>query len=282
LIEFHEQNPWYDVPKHDYVTGQFLWPGIDYLGESMGWPSKGWPTGLLDTAGFLKPFSGFHRVVWKPDPAVHLAVRHDGLDRDNGPTTWHWPKLADHWNWVEGDRNAIEIHTYTNCESVELFVNERSYGVRRTADFPNNTIVWHAEYQSGRLIAVARNGGREVARDELATAGKPALIELRPDRTTLASSGEDLSHIEVCLVDEHGVRVQNADRRITFLVEGAGRLAGVDNGDMRSTEPYQAPYRTTRYGRCLAVVRSLRGPGRIHVTARSEGLDQATIEITVT
>ncbi len=155
VMRLHEQNPWYAVAEHDYTIGQFLWPGIDYLGESMGWPSKGWPTGLFDTCGFEKPMAGFHRAMWKADvPSVTMAVHHDGIDRDNGRAAWHWPRLARHWNFAGIDRDALEIRTFTNCETVEVRVGNFSYGVRRTADFPNNTIIWKVEYR-------ARDGSRD-------------------------------------------------------------------------------------------------------------------------
>jgi beta-galactosidase len=281
LMVLDARNPWYDIANHDYAVGQFLWPGIDYLGESMGWPSKGWPTGIIDTCGFLKPMAGFHRTVWSDEPSVRMAVQHDSIDRDNGREQWGWPKLAAHWNWEQLYREPLRLHIFTNCETVELQVNGKSLGVRPTAGSSNNTLVWHTAYVKGTVEAIGRNGDQIVARDQLVTAGKPDRIELVVDRDRITADGEDVSHVEVRLLDEKGVLVQTDERRVTLKVEGAGRLIGVDNGDLRDPDSYQAASRTTRSGRCLAIVQSLRNTGAIRVTARAEGISSDSTEITV-
>jgi len=276
--DFAPVNPWYDVVQHDYVTGEFIWIGIDYLGESIGWPSKGWPNGLFDTCGFAKPRAGFHRSVWNTDPFVQIAVLDDSFDIDHGAAAWSWPKMARNWNRTTRDVIA-RVQTVTNADSVELLLNGESLGTRKTADYPNATLLWYVPYRSGHLKAIAKNDGREVTTDELYTAGVPARILLKGDRSLIAADGQDIAHLEVALVDAKGVLVPNDDRKIRFDVTGSGKLAGTDNGDLRSTEPYQGNERTTRWGRCLAVVRAYRQAGEIRLTATTDGLPTSTAVI---
>jgi beta-galactosidase len=279
-LEFAPINPWYDVAKHDWVAGQFIWSGIDYLGESSGWPSKGWCNGLIDTCGFPKTCAGFHRAAWRTDPVVQIAVLDDGLDTDPGRAMWSWPRMWRGWNYPASGA-VRRVQTFTNCRMVELLSNGASLGVREAAAYPNSTIEWYVAWSPGKLEAIGRNDpdGKPIAVDEIQTAGAPAKIVLKPDRARINADGQDICHLEVTLVDDKGVVVPNDDRQITFEIRGAGKLVGTDNGDLRSTESYKGGQRTTRWGRCLAVVRSARAPGEIKVSAQASGLAGSTVTI---
>jgi beta-galactosidase len=272
-------NPWYDVAENDWVAGQFLWSGVDYLGEAMAWPSKGWPNGIVDTCGWPKARSHFHRSVWRDDPFVGLAVLDDALDIDHGRAAWSWPRIAAHWNFGHYEGRVIRVRACTNCETVELVLNDRSMGVRRAADFENSTVIWYVPWEPGEARAIGRNGGTEVASDILRSAGAPARIELVPDRTEIAADGQDVCHIEARLLDSEGVRVPDDERLVTFAAEGAGRIAGVDNGDLRAADLYCGTSFTTRWGRCLCVVKAARSAGAITLTASSDGLPDARVEL---
>jgi beta-galactosidase len=277
--EFLEENPWYIYAENDYAFGYFIWTGVDYLGESSGWPSKGWPTAPFDVCMFEKPYAAFFRAVWKAEPTVSIAVADASLDIDPGKDMWSWPFLASHWTFPQYRGHVLEIHTMTNCEEVELFINGNSVGRRRTADFTNNTIRWRAVYQPGRIEAKGYNGGREVTSYELKTAGAPARIELTADRTQIVADGQDLSHVALRLLDADGNPVATDDRQITVSVEGAGRLLVVDNGDLRDGDSPLRHTKPTCFGRALAVVQSLRQGGTITVIARAEGLPESRITI---
>ncbi|MHC5053477.1 MAG: glycoside hydrolase family 2 TIM barrel-domain containing protein [Planctomycetota bacterium] len=278
-VDFQTRNPWYDVAENDWVVGQFLWTGIDYLGESTGWPSKGWPNGIVDTCGWPKARSHFHRSVWRDDPFVALAVLDEALDIDHGRAMWSWPRLAAHWNFPHYEGRVIRVRACTNCETVEFIVNGRSMGVRRAADFENSTVVWYVQWEPGEVRAVGRNAGAEVASDCLRSAGPPVRVELLPDRAEIAADGQDVCHVEARLLDQAGVLAPDADRRMTFAVEGSGRIAGVDNGDLRSPDRYCGTSFTTRWGRCLCVVRAARSSGEIVLTASAEGLPDARLAV---
>lgn len=274
-------NPWWDVVKHDYVLGQFIWAGIDYLGESAGWPSKGWPNAPIDSCGWLKPRANFHLAAWREDPVVRLGVLHDSADQDPGHPMWGWPRMVRHWNFADQWNQLMRVETCTNCESVELLLNGQSLGLRRADDYPNRTILWYVPYAAGKLEAIGRNGSEEVAHDELHTSGEAVAVEVQTDRTDVTADGQEVAHLEVTLVDANGIRVQDADRLVDFGVAGPARLIGVDNGDLRCREPYKGASRTTYQGRCLGVVQAGRETGQVVVTIRAAGLPEVTVHLQV-
>ena len=282
MREYIERNPWYDYASRDFIFGYFMWAAIDYWGESSGWPSKGWPTGIYDVCMREKPSAGFFRAVWKEDPVVRLAVEDPSLPLDRGKDMWTWPLLASHWNFPRHDNpQMVELDVFTNCDEVELFVNDVSLGRRRTADFPNNTIKWRTPYKPGSVVARGYRDGVEVAVDELRTAGDAVAIRLRADRTDLAADGQDLSHIDIELVDAQGLVVPDADRPVRVRVEGAGRFLCMDNGDTADAGAQLRPDKPSCFGRALAVVQAGRAAGALRVTASADGLPDAELLLIV-
>jgi len=279
IRDYKPINPWYTVANNDFIFGQFIWAGVDYLGESSGWPSAGWPTCPFDVCMFEKPRAAFHRSVWNSTPMVRIAVVDQSLDIDPGKDHWSRPNLADHWTFPQYKGHIIEVETTTNCEAVELWVNQRQMGIRKTADYTNNTIVWHVPYSEGRIWAKAYNAGKEVAQFELKTAGKAAKISLVADRETIAADGQDLSHIAIQLLDEKGVVVPNADSPIEVEVLGNGILKGLDNGDLRKEGTFAGNTLKTYFGKALATVQSLRSSGDITVRVKASGLPESTLVI---
>ncbi|MGF7030964.1 beta-galactosidase [Paenibacillus mucilaginosus] len=274
-------NPWFDVVKHDYVIGQFVWAGIDYLGES-AYPSKGWSSGLIDTCGFRKPVSYLQESLWSEEPMVQIAVFDDTLEQGHTPQwTKHWmsPPMASHWTFPHYEGRLLRLVTFTNCESVELVVGDESYEEKRLADHPDRLMVWHLPYAPGRVKAVGRIGGRIVCTHELVTAGEARQLTLQADRTRLAADGIDLAHVEVIVTDEQGVPVPGAKHAISFTLEGEGTILGVDNGDLNSDEPYKANARSAYHGRCLVVVQAGKQAGTLELTASAEGLEAAAVTI---
>jgi beta-galactosidase len=279
--EYEERNPWYDTGNNDFIFGYFIWAGVDYLGESSGWPSKGWPTSPFDACMFEKPTATFLKSVWNDDkPTLNIAVVDQSLNIDPGKDHWTWPKIASHWTFPQYFGQVLHIQTITNCEEVELFINRTSMGRRKLSAYTNNTINWRASYSPGKIIAKGYNRGVEVISYELTTAGRPVKIELVADRPVIKADGQDLSHVTVRLLDENGVVVPNDDRAITFAVEGQGKLIGLDNGDLRSNELFKGNTRTTYSGKALAIVQSARTKGVIRLKARTDGMQEAVITIT--
>ncbi|MFF4488074.1 glycoside hydrolase family 2 TIM barrel-domain containing protein [Streptomyces sp. NPDC001544] len=279
-----------------WFAGQFLWSGIDYIGEPTPYdvfPVKASFFGAVDTAGFPKDMYHLFRSQWVSEPMVHLV-----------PMTW---------NHEPGD--TVEVWAYANVPSVELFLNGKSLGVRefdtkQTTDgrtyletteatgddktftggpypgsytSPNGSagklhLTWKVPFAPGELKAVARRDGKVVARDVLRTAGAPHAVRLTADRGSLAADGRSLVFVTAEIVDAHGVVVPDAEHLIAFDVRG-GSLAGLDNGREESAERYQARTRTAFHGKALAIVRSGTKPGTLKVTARVEGLRADTVTV---
>ncbi|MDR1763312.1 MAG: GDSL-type esterase/lipase family protein [Dysgonamonadaceae bacterium] len=278
---YETNNPWNIIEENDFIAGGFIWPGVDYLGES-NWPSKGWPNGLFDICMTEKPRAAFLRAKWNDKPLVSLAVADNALNIEAGNDLWQWPRIAKIWNFPDNNNGLImDVQAITNCDSVELFLNGKSYGRRSTGDFPNNTVIWKAPYYKGKLTAVGYRKGVEVARDSIITSQNTEYPVFTPDRTVINADGQDLSHIMVELRDKAGNPVQTDDRRLTVSVEGAGRLLGIDNGDLRRENSFSGNSLKTYFGKALITIQSQRRTGTIAVKVSMEGSDSIyTTEIT--
>ena len=279
LRDYKPQNPWYIVAANDFILGQFIWAGVDYLGESSGWPSSGWPTSPFDICMFEKSRAAFHRAMWNSKPMVSIAVADQSLNIDPGKDHWSWPHLISHWNFPQYIGHIIEVQTITNCDCVELWINNASFGKRCTSDFSNNTIVWHVPYRTGKIEARGYNKGVEVSKFELSSSGKLARIELSADRTNLLADGQDLSHITINLVDNNGIPVPDSDKLLTVEVTGNGKFLGIDNGDLRRIETFSGNKLTTYFGKALMIIQSIRKAGEINVKVSAEDLPQANIKL---
>lgn len=271
-----------------YLIGHYYWSAWDYLGESY-WPAKTWARAFFDLGERMNPLGALYRSFYDAEPFVEIWVYEqdeEKLEQWNGHfhhvlhgKRWNWYLMDDHWNWQGNER--VKLTTFTNCDQVELFVNERSLGVKKLADFENQLIDWDIPYQSGTIRAVARNGQTIVADHSLKTAGEPVKVLLEPDRETIKADGLDLAYINVRIVDDSGITVTDADRPIRFDVAGAGVNAGVASGDYYSDEPFQGTQRSTQAGHCLLVIRANREKGTVTVTATTADLPSSQCVIAV-
>lgn len=249
---------WRIVRECAYVSGMFIWTGFDYLGEPTPypWPARSSYFGLIDLAGFPKDGYYFYQAEWTSKPMLHLFP---------------------HWNWSAGQ--PIDVWAYTNQEAVELFLNGQSLG-KKTRDAGTFQLVWRVPFAPGTLKAVAYKGGQAVLEQSVQTAGAPAKIALTADRERIKADGRDLSFVTVDIVDANGVVVPHADHLVRFALQGPGRIAGVDNGLQTSMEPFKADYRKAFNGKCLCVVQAQQSTGSLLLTARSEGLQEASLQLT--
>jgi beta-galactosidase len=269
---------WKFVRTYDYVAGDFMWTGIDYLGEAR-WPAKGSSAGVIDMCGFRKDGFYFYQSQWTDKPVLHLFP---------------------HWNWKGKEGQFIPVTCYTNCDTVELFLNGKSVGVkgyafprlgmegqygnypargrvlRTTADLH---LAWDVPYEPGTLKAVGVKDGKVVATVEVSTAGEPAMIGLSVDRDAIAADRRDVAHIAVQIQDANGRMAPTAGNEVAFALEGEGKIIGLDNGDTLSHEDYQSNRRKAFNGLCLAIVQSTGKPGQIRVTASSPGLKSASVTV---
>jgi beta-galactosidase len=254
----HEET-WRIVKNHPFLSGMFIWTGFDYLGEPTpyGWPSRSSYFGIVDLAGFPKDSYYLYQSEWTDTPVLHLFP---------------------HWNWRKGD--SVDVWVYTNCDEVELFLDDQSLGTKKK-EGDELHLMWRLSFAPGTLKSVGRTDGKETLVREVKTAGAPTKIVLEPDRTVLAADGKDLSFVTVKVLDAAGTLVPRADNRVTFDVTGEGRIAGVDNGLQTSLEPFRARFRKAYNGMCLAVIKSGKAAGQITVTASSAGLAGASAVIMV-
>jgi beta-galactosidase len=269
---------WRFVSTYDYVAGDFMWTGIDYLGESR-WPGKGASAGVIDTCGFKKDGFYFYQSQWTDKPMLHLFP---------------------HWNWKGKEGQFVPVTCYTNCDTVELFLNGKSIGVKgyafprygmeerygntgARARVPRTTndlhLEWDVPYEPGTLKAVGTKDGKVVSTVEVSTTGEASSVRLSVDRAVIAADRRDVAHITVEILDAQGRWVPTANQEIAFVVEGEGKLIGLDNGDPQSHEDYKATQRKAFNGLALAIVQSTGKSGRIQVTASSPGLQSANLTI---
>lgn len=296
-------NEWFNFNHHTSV-GLFYWGGTDYIGESFGWPAKGWVNGIIDWNDHWKPFSYYINSLFSEEPMVHIAA----FDTDK-ETQQYWNEvqlrfqpLYSHWNW-EG-KDSVTLYTFSNCQKVELFVNGKSQGIidvpekyhtkditsysaeEYNPDKPINVgpklqkgLEWKVPYEPGVIEAVSYNNGVEVARHKIETAGKPYAVKLIADRDKISADGMDLSYITFKVVDKEGRIIPEADDLVEFKVKGEGTNAGVGNADIKSDESFVSNKRKAFQGKGLLVVRSTRKAGKVTITAKAKGLKSAKIVV---
>jgi beta-galactosidase len=239
-----------------WFAGEFDWTGFDYGGEP--WPfagdAKSSYFGMIDTAGFPKNGYYFWQSKLTTAPMVHIFP---------------------HWNWTSGTK--VNVWVYSNCDSVELFLNGTSQGSKSFTSNTTASLGWTVPWASGSLVAKCTKGGTVVATDQVDTASAAAKVNLTVDHTTIAADGRDLAFVTAVIQDSAGVMVPTANNSITFAVSGPGKLAGADNGDPIDLTAYSSPTRKAFNGKALAIVQSTGSAGQITVTATSSGLTQGAV-----
>ena len=259
----------------DKVVGLAYWGMIDYLGESNGWPAKGWNHGVFDISLEPKPEAYLLKSIFKQDePTVHIGI----IDKSDN-TVWNDVKvgtqrMSDHWNRKEG--STVSLYTYTNAGKVKLLVNGKTIGEKRNnKDNPKerNKIRWDdVRYAAGNIEAVAITNGKVVARHKIETTTAAVSLAAQPDNTAWKADGMDLQHIRIEAVDKKGRRVQTARNKIKFEVNGPADIVGVINGDINSDELTVGDTHSLYNGTATVILRSKRIPGEVTLTATADGL----------
>ncbi len=209
---------WQHYAARPFLAGVFFWTGFDYRGETtpFGWPAISSQFGILDTCGFPKDSFYYLRAWWSDEPVLHLFP---------------------HWNWPGREGQVIDVWCYSNCDEVELTLNDRSLGKKPMPR--NGHLVWPVAYQPGVLEARGFRGGRQTETSRVETTGPAAALRLAPDRAAIKADGEDSAVISVEVADAKGRLVPTAGNLVTFSLEGPGRIIGLGNGDPVSHEPDQ-------------------------------------------
>src|SRR5215471_13947442 len=276
----HELVQWLAMRDHPEYSGQFIWSGIDYLGEAGRYPRIANSSGLLSKIAVAKPIAFQRQSWWSEKPVVYIVRRvartpRAPTDPGYNPIEERRPNvLFSDWTPQNLQPHEENVEVYSNCEEVELFLNGTSLGkqTRPPDDSPRS---WKVNFASGTIKAVGLNGGKAAATYELRTAGKPAKIILSSDKNAIANKWDDVVFVSVAVVDKNGTLVPDADDLINFTASGAGFVAAVDSADNNSHEPYQVTSRKAYQGICLALLKANRDNGKIRLTASSQGLKSA-------
>ena len=289
------QRPYFSAPvnvgrllrftmTHDYVLGDFMWTGVDHLGESH-WPNRSSSSGVMDTCGFVKDHYFLYQSIWRDEPMIHVFP-HRNLAEDLAGTA---PPV-------------LPVLCYTNCAYGELFVNGKSYG-RKAKSYPQygmseqyghfdtplisaNTddlfLSWDVPFEPGEMVAIGYSTqGDELCRHEIKTAGAPAAIIASADTDILQADGRDIAHIQVTFADAAGVPNPVASNPVTVGIDGPAELIGIDNGNPVCYSPFKGSTMAAHNGMLLAILRAGRKPGQVKVRMTSGGLEPAVVELEV-
>jgi beta-galactosidase len=266
---------WKFIAVRPFVIGDFMWTGVDYLGEAR-WPAKGAYSGVIDRSDVCKDSYYFYKSQWTSGPVLHLLP---------------------HWNWPGREGQVIPVLAYTNCDTVELFLNGKSYGVK-SLEFPRqgnsqawnkydrpfvrtNTadlhLSWDVTYAPGVLKAIGYKNGQMVAEDSIVTAGPPSALRLTVDTNDLYADGQQIALVHVEVLDAQGSIVPTAGNALYFNIEGNARLIGTDNGNPADDHFFGSDRCTAFNGRAYAVVRIGLYPGPITIGVYGDGLTGAKV-----
>jgi len=258
-VRISARDSWRRTRDFPFMSGEFRWTGFDYLGETMfGWPARFWNFGIIDMCGFPKDTYYFYQSQWTAEPMVHILP---------------------HWNWAGKEGTEIPVVAYSNCESVELFLNGRSLGEKDMGD--RMDLVWQVPFEPGIIEAQGKKDGTLLCVKKVETSGSPAKIQLLADRKTIKADRQDVVHIEVNIQDDKNRFVPDASNNIIFKIEGEATILAVDNGGPKSQESFVGSSRKVFNGKCLIIAKSTNKNGEFTVYAESEGLAGSKVKVNV-
>ena len=272
FVELTSEDSWRLTRERKFLAGEFRWAGIDYLGEptrhlafhlparpeDASWPARSSEAGVIDMCGFPKDIYFFYQSQWTRKPMLHLLP---------------------HWNWAGAEGQTIRVWCYSNCDLVELFLNDRSLGKKYIFANGPMHLEWEVNYVPGKIRATGWKKGVEVCQEEIKTAGAPARVLLIAERPELEANGKDLVYVRAVVTDAEGTMVPDANHRIRFEVSGPVKLIAVDNGDTNSHESFQGESIPAFHGMCIAILHSLSTPGAITITATAPELQGGSAQV---
>lgn len=290
MQNFTEQIPSAIPFEYDYCIGSFIWTGYDYLGESMGYPAKGWSGAPIRTNNEYRPVAYMLKSIWSEEPVVHFSVMDYSLDDEGVKEHWDSPIYADHWHFPQFRKTLIPYMIASNCDEVHLFLNGKQFFIPRPSECKNGIITGFLPWQPGTVTVVGYQNSKEACRHEVVTPGMAVALAFDQEcdhkecvSTVNLGIPEKKQHLllTVRAVDENGNSCFRESGKVHFAVEGAAKIVGVDNGDICSNEPYQEDSVHLYHG-CASVMLELYcKPGRVSVHAFGDGLRQAQTIIEV-
>lgn len=271
---YFDTNYWLAVRDNDYVMGDFIWAGFDYLGEGIAWPKRGWDACLIDMAGAERPEYYLRKSYWSKEPVVRIAIQNG----KSPESEWHPRPAASHWNWKWNASFLNNVFVYSNCDAVELLMNDSSFG-KKVVDKDLYYAKWEIPFYPGKLKAIGYKNGKAVTEHLLQTAGDAAGIKLVSNKQHLLANGTDVAVIEINVVDKNGIPVNDNQQEISVSIDGPATLIGLDNGDQRNHDQYKTSTRKTFNGRLLATVQATDKAGKVVVRFSGTGLQTGVVEI---
>lgn len=290
VAQYHD---WKAIMDRPFISGTFLWTGADYMGEiRSSWPTRVQPSGMINTASFPKGSYYMMKSLWTEDPMIHIATQ--TLEKslykleDNQLVEkkkdgwkhylWEWQDVNEYWNYKNGETVVVEI--YSNCDEVELFLNNKSLGKQELSKTVGHIFKWAVPYKNGSIVAKGTKNG-ELIEKRVVTASKASMVVLTADSKSMTANNEDVVHIVAELVDKEGNPVKYENKEIVFTVEGDAKILGVDSGWKNSTEKFQSNKGTTHNGKILLIVQAKDKAGEVKVLAKGEGLHGDTIQLSI-
>jgi len=271
---FHNTPYWLAVRDHDFVIGEFVWLGYDYLGEAGRFPKRGWDAGLIDMAGNSYPEYYLRKSYWSDEPVVRIAV-----ETDKKPASdWHPRKTVSHWNhkWV-GDF-LLPVYVYSNCDEIELRLNDSIIG-RKAVDKNLYYTRWDIPYRAGKIQAIGYQSNKKTTEHTLSTAGEAVGMNISASKPTLLANKEDIVALEISIVDENGVPVPDATNEISVEVTGPAKLIGMDNGNQSDVTAFKTNTRKSFEGKLLITIQATAAKGKVKIILRSAGLKQSEYSV---
>jgi hypothetical protein len=265
---------WDAVENNPYVAGQFLWTGVDYLGEAGAWPNRSNQAGLLDLAGFAKPEYYWRQSIWTKEPMIYIGTSAIPKSEDNG--IWSHKQAAPVWDGADGD--SIRVNCFTNCTEAELFLNGQSLGKRTMADARNHMLFWNIVYHPGELTVKGYQNGKQAAQYSLNTTRKASAIKANVYKDPLIDKPGCLQQIEVAITDDRGQKVYAADNAVTATVTGGAVLKGIENSDANDVDDYHAATRKARHGALIVYVQPPPKGGSYEVKLESPRLEPVVLK----
>lgn len=280
---------WKSVLDNPHIPGIFLWTGINYMGETSDVTKRGSTSGLLDFAGFPTPRWYMFKTLWNNEPEIYattIPLKDSEYKNINGEAIeesedlwrkrrWSFQPFNTYWNYANNETIVVEV--YTNCESAELFLNEKSLGIKKLADNDDHIIKWIVPYSEGKLT-VKGLGEKEVSYT-IKTASTPKKLLLKTNKTALNANAYDVAHIEVQLVDEQNLPVKHINQKVTFEIEGPAKLLATDNGNNVQRKRFDTNTCITENGRVLLLIQSTKEKGTIKIKASSKNCTTNLITI---
>lgn len=270
----HDMDAWKATRDREHIFGQFLWTGIDYLGESGRWPSRGFYSGLLDFGGFIKPRGYFRQALWSDEPMAYLGT-YPIKKGDTWLSQDAWPI----WNYEEGQ--LIRVVCYTNAPKAKLLLNGEEIGQTKNYDDNTGIIYWDIPYAEGKLEVTGMDeNDRPISNYVIRSSGKPHSLKVVEAEQNI-SKNKGLAHIVIQVVDENGIPVMLSDNEVTCHISGPANLLGLEASNNSDMSDYTDNRHRVFHGRLLAYVQATGAEGEVHVHFTAPWLQSAECVINI-